>query len=526
MPAPQVGVRELQAPPAPAPAGQPPAVPTAAPPRTAPPVRDADRHLDELRLKCFLRESAPAKALAAWLGPTFSIKGGHVRRRVADLLSQDIARIDEALSRQVNAILHHPAFQKLEASWRGLRHLIDQVPADVPGIKIRVLNVSWKELVKDLVVKSIEFDQSQLFKKVYEEQFGIAGGEPFGMLVGDYDVYLRPGPDHPTDDLEALRKITEVAAAAFAPFVAAAHPSLLELPSFGGLDRLLDLGRTFDQVEFVKWRSLRQAEDSRFVGLTLPRVLMRVPYTDHSGRVDGFRFHEDVEPLDRSGYLWGNAAYAFAGVVVRAFATSGWVAGIRGVRRGEESGGLVSGLPVHSFGTDRHGLVPKTSTEVAITDMQDKELADHGFIPLCACPDTEYSAFYGSQSLQKPKVYDELAATVNARLSASLQYMLCVSRFAHYVKVIARNKVGSTQGALELEDFLGKWLRNYCNASDSATPDVKARYPLREARVQIREVPGKPGSYNCEIHLRPHFQLDQMVSTVRLRTNVSSGQRN
>jgi type VI secretion system protein ImpD len=482
-----------------------------------------ERPADGRRLERFLRESSVPRALALWLGPDFAAPGGDLRRRITEQLGRDIARIDELLNRQVNAILHHPRFQKLEASWRGLRWLLQQVPADASNIKVRVLDMPWSLVVKDLD-RALEFDQSHLFRQIYEEQFGSPGGEPFGLLLGDYDIHLRPGPDHPTDDLAALRSLAGIAAAAFAPFIAAAHPSLLDLTSFAGLERPLDLGRTFEQLEFLKWNALRQMEDARFVGLALPRVLMRVPYGEDSGRVDGFCFHEDASAPDRSGYLWGNAAYALAGVVVRAFATSGWVAGIRGVRRGEESGGLVAGLPVHCFGTDRMGLVPKTSTEVAITDQQDKELADHGFVSLCACPGTEYSAFYSTQALQKPQAYDEQPAMVNARLSSSLQYMLCVSRFAHYIKVIARDKIGGVQGASELEDYLRKWLQNYLNANDNAAPEVKARMPLREARVQIREVPGKPGRYACDIHLRPHFQLDQMVSAVRLRTSLITGQ--
>jgi type VI secretion system ImpC/EvpB family protein len=479
----------------------------------------------DLRLERFLRESSPVRALCHWLGAAFPVAEPDCRRCIANKLSQDIAQIDNLLDRQVNAILHHPRLQKLEASWRGLHYLVHQVPADGQGIVIKLLNLPWAELVRDLD-RAMEFDQSQLFRKVYEDQFGMAGGEPFGLLIGDYEIHLRPGPNHPTDDLAALGSIAAVAAAAFAPFVAAAHASLLDLTSFSGLERSLDLGRTFKQVEFLKWNSLRQGEDSRFVGLTLPRILMRLPYQDESGRVDGFRFHEDVGAPDRGGYLWGNAAYAFGAVVVRAFATSGWLAGIRGVRRGEDTGGVVSGLPVHSFGTDRVGLVPKTSSEVMITDMQDKELGDHGFLALCACPDTQLSAFYGCQSIQKPKVFDEQTATANARLSAAIHYMLCVSRFAHYLKVMARDKVGSFQAPADLEDYLRKWLTGYVNSNENAAWEVKARYPLRESRVQVREVPGRPGKYACEIHLRPHFQLDQMVSTVRLRTTLSASQPN
>jgi type VI secretion system ImpC/EvpB family protein len=474
-------------------------------------------------LEGFLKASSPAEALTCWLGSIAPFKDAEGKRALAQRLNRDIARLDQLLNRQVNAILHHPRFQKLEASWRGLTYLVDQV-AEGANIKVRVLDLSWEDLVRDQQ-RALEFDQSQLFRKVYDDEFGTPGGEPFGALLGDYEIHLRPSAEHPTDDVATLGSIASVAAAAFAPFIAAAHPSLLELNSFAGLEKPLDLGRTYAQVEYVKWRALRQQEDTRFVGLTLPRILMRLPYRDDSARPDGFCFREDVEtPPDRGGYLWGNAAYAFGAVLVRAFASSGWLASIRSVRRGEEDGGLVTDLPVHSFGTDRLGVAAKISTEVALTDMQDKELGDHGFLPLSPCPDTELSAFHGSQSLQKPQTYNEQTATVNARLSAMLQYMLCVSRFAHYLKVIARDKTGKFLGAAECEDYLRRWLISYTNANDNAGPDIKARHPLREAKVQVREVPGRPGRYTCIAHLRPHFQLDQMVSTVRLVTRLTTGQ--
>src|SRR5262249_10692791 len=256
-------------------------------------------------------------------------------------------------------------------------------------------------------------------------------------LLGDYEIHHRPQPDHPVDDLAALRAIAGVAAAAFAPFIAGVHPSTLDLTSFVELERPLNLPRTFDQLEYLKWRGLRQAEDARFIGLTMPRVLTRLPYQDNTARVDGFRFREEVDAPSRQGYLWGTAVYAFGAVLVRCFAESGWLAAIRGARRGVEGGGVVTGLPVHSFSTDRAGIALKCSTDVIISDAQEKELGDLGFIPLCYCQDTELAAFYGNQSLQKPAKYDEPAATVNATLSAMVQYMLCVSRIAHYVKVIA-----------------------------------------------------------------------------------------
>jgi type VI secretion system ImpC/EvpB family protein len=284
----------------------------------------------------------------------------------------------------------------------------------------------------------------------------------------------------------------------------------------------LNLARTFDQADYLKWRSLRDSEDARFVGLTLPHVLMRLPYTDDNHRVDGFRFKEQVRGPDRHRYLWGNAAFAFGSVLMREFAASGWLAGIRGFRRGRVDGGLVCGLPVPSFTTDRRGVAPACATDVMVTDAQDKELGELGFIPLCHRPGTEVAAFHGNQSIQKPRQYDEEPATVNARISTMLQYMLCVSRFAHYVKVLGRDKVGSFAGPGDCAHYLNNWLQQYVSANEDSGPEMKARYPLREARVEVRARPDNPGVYMCVIHLRPHFQLDQIMTSVKLVTEMAA----
>lgn len=473
-------------------------------------------------LEGFLAEHSVADALRQWLGPAIRSKSALDWPQIAQLLGRDIARLDQLLSDQVNSILHDPAFQRLEASWRGLRYLVDRSEG-AENVKIRVLNVSWKELARDLE-RAIEFDQSQLFRKVYGEEFDTPGGEPFSVLIGDYQIRPRPAPDHPFDDVGLLTAISQVAAAAFAPFIAAAHPSMFGLDDFAGLEQPLDLAKAFDQIEYLKWRAFRDSEDSRFVGLTLPRVLMRLPYEDDGSRIDGFRFCETVSGPDRESYLWGNSAYAFAAVLVGSFARSGWLAEIRGVRRGETGRGLVTGLPVHSFSTYKRGVVPKSSTDVVITDAQEPELSDLGFISLCRSKDSEYSAFYTNQSVQKPKRYDTPAATINARISAMLQYMLCVSRFAHYIKVVARDRVGSFAEAEQCEDFLNRWLQRYVTSDSEAPADVKAEYPLHEARVQVREHPGKPGSYLCVAHLWPHFELDELTASVRVTTELTPGQ--
>ena len=473
-------------------------------------------------LDAFLREPSPGRALAQWVGSRTPLSGPNLKHRLAQLLARDVAHIDGVLNRQVNAVLHHPAFQKLEASWRGLRYLVEQVP-EGENIKVRMLSATWKELGRDLE-RAIEFDQSQLFRKIYNDEFGMPGGEPFGVLLGDYEIHHKPSAEHPMDDLAVLGGVANVAAAAFAPFVAGVHPSVLDLTSFSELELPLDLPKTFEQLEYIKWKSFREADDSRFVGLTAPRVLLRLPYADDGSRPEGFRFQEDVRDPTRAKYLWGNACWAFGAVLVRAFAESGWLAAIRGARRGEESGGLVTGLPAASFGTSRAGVSPKSSTDVMITDDREKELGDLGFVPLCHCPDTAEAAFYGNQSVQKPKVYDEAPATANARLSAMLQYVLCASRFAHYLKVIARDRIGSFQTPDDLQDYLRRWVGQYVTSNDNAGPEVKARYPLREARVQVREKPGKPGTFMCVMHLRPHFQLDQLHSAVKLVTELAPPQ--
>jgi type VI secretion system ImpC/EvpB family protein len=472
-------------------------------------------------LQAFLDEGSPLRALCFWAAHT----GGPVPRTVRQLtglLSRDVARLDALLGRRVNAILHHPAFQKLEASWRGLHYLVEQV-RDGDHVKVRVLNVSWKELARDLD-RALEFDQSQLFRHVYSEEFGMAGGEPFGILLGDYAVRLRPWPDQPAGDVATLSEVASVAAAAFAPFVAAADPALLGLSDFGELEKPLSLARVFDQPEYVKWRAFRQAEDARFVGLLLPRVLMRLPYSPGNGPAGGFSFREDVAAPDRGGYLWGNAVYAFGAVLVRAFADSGWLADIRGVRPGGRGGGLVTDLPSHSFATDRAGVAVKSSTDVLIHEARERELGELGLIPLCHCPGTGLAAFHSNQSLQRPPTYDREAANANARLSAMLQYVLCVSRFAHYLKVLGRDKVGSLAGPAECESFLNRWLLGYTTTNDGEDADTKARFPLRESQVQIHEHPGRPGAYRCVIHLRPHFQLDHLAGTVRLVTELAPAQ--
>lgn len=490
-----------------------------------PPV--AGRPPQSLRLDAFLAEQNTAKAIDLWIGAPEKLKFKLNRQSLARKLSRDIAAIDRLMGKQVDAILHHPRFQQLEASWRGLEYLVNQVATaeDVADedavdlkIKIRVLSVTKKELFRDLD-RAIEFDQSFLFKSVYEEEFGIAGGEPFGALIGDYQF-----TGH-LDDVTMLSKLSGVAAAAFCPFIGAAAPELLGLDRFTTLERPVRLASTFEQPEFLKWRALRDREDSRFVGLTMPRTLMRLPHQNDGTHSFGFVYHEDVTGPQHDKYLWGSASYAFAGVLIRAFSECGWFADIRGFEQGHVGGGLVADLPVHSFATDRSGVAMKTSTDVAIHEFQERELSAAGFIPLCPTRDGEYSVFYTNQSMQKPKVYDETVATTNARISAMLQYIMCASRFAHHLKVLGRTKLGSFQTERELETFLNDWITRYVAADEKAAPAIKARYPLREAGVQVTPIPAKPGSYRMVVHMLPHFQLDELTASLKLVTQLSTPPR-
>ena len=496
---------------------------TSAPPTVQPTASAA-------RLDGFLREPSPWRSLAAWLGLSPTAPALPSRSEITRSLSRDIARIDGLINRQLNAIIHHPQYQRLEASWRGLQFLVDKIPDGGEGIKVKVLNISWTEVSNDLT-RALEFDQSQLFKKVYENEFGHPGGEPLGIILGDYEMHIRPAPGHPQNDLEVLSQMASVSAAAFAPFITSVDPSFFGLDSFNELERPFDLASTFEQPDYIKWRSLRQSADSRFLGLTLPRMLMRIPHGTPGAPGAGSRFQEESGGVGRGRSLWGNAAYAFGAVVMRSFANSGWPADIRGVRQSLpdragnrvclEDGGLVTGLPSQSFATDASGVALKASTDVIITDAREKTLEDLGFIPLCHCQDTEFSAFYGNQSLQKPAKYDDPKATANAKLSAMLQYILCVSRFAHFIKVIARDQIGSMIRPEDVEEKLQAWLMKYTISNDSAGPEVKAKYPLREARVRVRELAGAPGTYHCEIHLKPHFQLDQMQTALKFTTELA-----
>jgi type VI secretion system protein ImpC len=427
-----------------------------------------------------------------------------VSKDTEKMINARIAQIDKLLSAQLNEVMHHEDFQRLEGSWRGLHHLVHESETGTM-LKIRVLNVSKKDLLKDLE-RAPEFDQSALFKKVYEEEYGTFGGSPIGAIVGDYEF-----SNHP-QDIALLEKVSQVAASAHAPFLSAASAQLFGWDTFSELADVRDLAKIFERTEYAKWRSFRESEDSRYVGLTLPHTLMRLPYGKNTVPTESFNFEEDVDGRDHKKYLWGNAAYSFATRLTEAFAKHHWCVAIRGV----EGGGLVQGLPTHTFQTDEGEVALKCPTEIAITDRREKEFSDLGFIPLVHCKGTDYAAFFGAQSSNKAKKYDSDFANANARLSTQLQYMFAMSRFAHYLKAMMRDKIGSFMSRAECESFLSQWILQYVIANDDVSQEVKAARPLKEARIEVAEVPGKPGVYKAVAFLRPHFQLDELSVSLRL----------
>jgi type VI secretion system protein ImpC len=424
-------------------------------------------------------------------------------------LDARVAEIDALISAQLSLVMHAPEFQKLEGTWRGLHYLCQHTSTGTE-MKIKVFNTTKKELVRDFKT-AVDFDQSAMFKKVYEEEFGAFGGHPYGALIGDFEMGRQ------AEDIYLTEQMSHIAAAAHAPFIAAASPELFGLSSYTELGKPRDLSKVFDTVEYAKWKSFRESEDSRYCGLTLPRFLGRLPFNPKDGTsTEGFNFVEDVTGENHSRYLWINAAYAFAARLTSAFEMSGWCAAIRGV----EGGGLVEDLPTHTFKTDDGEVALKCPTEVSITDRREYELSNQGFIPLVHCKNTDYAAFFGAQSTQKAKKYDLDDANANAKLSTQLQYMFAVSRISHYMKAMMRDKIGSFASAGNVETFLNQWLNQYILASDDGTHEQKAKYPLREGKVQVSEVPGKPGVYRAVAFLRPHFQLDELAVSLRLVANL------
>ena len=418
-----------------------------------------------------------------------------------------IADIDKKLSDQVNVILHHKDFQQMESAWRGLHYLVNNTETD-ETLKIRFMNISKKDAHKTLrKFKGTAWDQSPIFKKIYEEEFGQFGGEPYGCLVADYHF------DHSPPDVELLGEMAKIAAAAHAPLITGAAPALFQMDSWGELANPRDLTKIFQTPEYASWRSLRESEDSKYVGLAMPRVLARVPYGAKTDPVEAFAFEEDTEGAYSSKYGWMNAAYAMATNINRSFKQYGWCSRIRGV----ESGGAVENLPLHTFPTDDGGVDQKCPTEIAISDRREAELAKNGMMPLIHRKNSDVAAFIGAQSLHKPAEYEDPDATANANLAARLPYLFATTRFAHYLKCMVRDKVGSYKSRGDMETFLNNWIRQYVDDfPEDSSEEMKAQRPLSAAEVVVEEVEGNPGYYTSKFFLRPHYQLEGLSVSLRL----------
>ncbi len=418
-----------------------------------------------------------------------------------------IAEIDKKLTEQVNLILHHADFQQMESAWRGLHYLVNNTESD-EMLKVRVMNISKKDMHKTLrKFKGTAWDQSPIFKKIYEEEFGQFGGEPYGTLVADYHF------DHSPPDVELLGEMAKIAAAAHAPLIAGADPALFQMDSWSELANPRDLTKIFQTPEYASWRSLRDSEDSKYVGLAMPRFLGRLPYGSKTDPVEAFAFEEDTDGSDANKYSWVNAAYGMAVNINRSFKEYGWCSRIRGV----ESGGALENLPSHTFPTDDGGIDQKCPTEIAISDRREAELAKNGMMPLIHRKNSDLAAFIGAQSLHKPAEYSDPDATSNANLAARLPYLFATCRFAHYLKCIVRDKVGSYKSREEMQIWLQEWINNYVDFNSETSPEaVKARQPLAAAEVVVEDVEGNPGYYSSKFFLRPHYQLEGLSVSLRL----------
>ncbi len=462
----------------------------------------------EVRAQDPEKQSAVQSAVRTIIASTLST-ARTVSPDVSKTISEIIAGIDQQLTAQVNEIIHHEDFKALEGSWRGLHYLVNNTETS-EMLKIRVLNISKKDLEKTLKkFEGVSWDQSPIFKKLYNEEFNQLGGVPYGALIGDYYFDKKP------DDVKMLKSMAEIAAAMHAPFIAASAPGLLGMESWQELTKPRDLTKIFGTDEYAAWRSLRESEDARYLGLTMPRTLARLPYGAKTSPVEEFAFEEDTAGADHSKYVWSNSAYAMGTNITRAFANYGWCARIRG----SESGGRVQGLPVHTFPTDDGGVDMKCPTEVAINDSRGGELEKNGFIPLTHAKGTDYAVFMGAQSLQKPAVFDNPDATANANLAARLPYLFATCRFAHYLKVMVRDKIGSYKDRATMEADLNKWIGNFC-CDSSAAEETKMKNPLSEGRVEVLDVPGNPGYYTSKFYLKPHYQLEGLKVSLRLTSKM------
>ncbi len=439
-------------------------------------------------------------------------------KNITTTLNTTISDIDHIISKQLTHIMHHDEFQKLEGSWRGIHHTVQNCQTDA-SLKIQLMSLTKEELHKDLS-KAVEFDQSQMFKKIYESEFGIAGGEPYAMIVGDYEF-----TNHP-QDVETMSLMSNISAAGFCPFISSASPALFGFEDWDELTKPRDLHKVFKSIEYTKWNAFRESDDSRFVSLTMPRVLARLPYGEATKATENFNY-EEFE-LDTDGvrsvkthtddYCWMNSAYTMAVNMATAFSDSGFCTAIRGA----EGGGKVEGLATHVFTSDDGDPDIQCPTEVGITDRREAELSSLGFLPLCHYKNTDYAVFFGGQSCQKAKKYDNPDATANAEISTRLPYIMATARFAHYLKVMARDKIGSFMSTDDVETWLNDWIMGFVNETKGGGQAIRAKFPLAEARVQVVEVPGEPGCYNAIAWLKPWLQMEELSASLRLVASIPS----
>jgi type VI secretion system protein ImpC len=472
-----------------------------------------DRIVQEGNMAREPSQSAYAKKLLGQFASQILDEGMRIApdKSVVATINQRVTEIDKVLTDQINAIMHHPEYQALESAWRGLHDFVYGTETST-RLKIRMLNVSKSDLLKDLE-GAVDHDMSALFKKVYEEEFGTFGGQPYSVLIGDYYFGRHP------QDLALLERISKVAAAAHAPFIAAASPALFDMGSFTEIGTPRDLSKIFESAELATWKGFRDSEDSRYVTLVLPRYASRLPFGPKTIPIESFNFEEDVDGTDHSKYLWSNSAYQMGLRLTDAFAKYSWTTAVRGV----EGGGKIEGMVTHTFKTDEGDVALKCPTEVSITDRREKELNDLGFVAVVHSKGSNFSAFFGGQTVNKPKLYDLDAANANASLSSKLPYLLAASRFAHYMKVMMRDKIGSFQTRAGVEAYLNNWLAQYVLLDADASQEAKAKYPLAEGRADVTEIAGRPGSYNATVFLRPHFQMEELTTSIRLVAELPAG---
>jgi type VI secretion system protein ImpD len=471
------------------------------------------------KLQQFLGASADVELLQLWLGnKQFTELLKLHPKRCLEQIQRDIAQLDRTINRQLNAVLHHPEFQRLEASWRGLQYLAeskDRYSTPNTQLELKVLNVRWRELRNDLD-NGEEIEQSQLFKKVYDECFGQAGGDPFTAIIADFEVRPNLTKEHPVDDLAIVRGLAQIGAAAFCPIVLNAHPAMFGIKNFSELRHSINIDVMHNTLEYMSWKKFRESPDSRFVAMAMPRMLMRKPYRGRGS--SPFPFEEIVS--DKEDYLWGAASFGMGEVLIRAACEGGWFANLRGVKPGYNAGGLVTGCAHDEFTTESPGIALKPLTEIVLSETFERELARAGFLGLCACRDIPAAAYFSSVSVQKPAEYDSEDASQSAKLSSLLNQILCVSRFAHYIKCIARDKIGSGVEREKLEHYLRNWLADYMTPDTDASERIRCEKPLREGQVRVISLPGRPGEYSCIIELAPHYELDDILASMQFRTRL------